>query len=168
MKKLMMELVGEFLKDSKRSDRQLAKALKTSQPTLTRMRNKLEEQGLIEQYTIIPAFGKLGFEILAITLTKTKFDPELTERAVKSVNAKPNIIFCAAAEGLGKNGIIISVHKSYADYSSFITEYMVEWRDVMEAYDTVLVSLAGGWVGKPFSLKYMAELLKNDVSQPPH
>lgn len=157
-----------MLKNSKRSDRELAKALKSSQPTVTRMRNKLEKGGVIQEYTMLPAFGKLGFEIFAITLTKTKFDPELTERALKSVNAKPNIIFCAASEGLGKNGIIISVHKSYADYSRFMTEYMVEWRDVIEAYDTVLVSLAGGWVGKPFSLKYLAELLKNDVSQPPH
>ena len=39
--KRMMNLLLEFLKDSKRSDRELAKVLGVSQPTVTRMRQRL-------------------------------------------------------------------------------------------------------------------------------
>ena len=45
MKKRMMSLLLELLKDSKRSDRELAKILGVSQPTITRLRHKLEKNG---------------------------------------------------------------------------------------------------------------------------
>jgi DNA-binding Lrp family transcriptional regulator len=55
------------MKDSRRSDRELAKAIGSSQPTVSRMIKKLESEGTIKEYTMIPDFHKLGFEILAIT-----------------------------------------------------------------------------------------------------
>jgi len=54
------------MKGSKRSDRELAKVLRVSQPTITRMRRKLEENAIAE-YTIIPNWDALGFELMAVT-----------------------------------------------------------------------------------------------------
>jgi len=156
---MMMKVAAELLKNSHRSDRELAKVLRASQPTVTRLRNKLEKEGFIQEYTIIPHFIKMGFEILAITLTKTKFNPELRERGAKSMMANSNVVMCAKSEGLGKNAVIVSLHKSYSDYSDFITKFMEEWRDMVEDYDSVLISL-GGIVLKPFSLKCLAELVQ--------
>jgi DNA-binding Lrp family transcriptional regulator len=158
-KTMMMEVAAELLRDSHRSDRELAKVLRTSQPTVTRIRNKLEREGSIQEYTIIPHFVKMGFEILAITLTKTKYAPELKERGIKSMMANPNVVMCARSEGLGKNAVIVSLHRSYSDYSNFITKLMEEWRDTIEDYDSILISL-GGIVLKPFSLKSLAELIE--------
>jgi len=42
-KELPQKLLRELLKNSKRSDRDLAKILKVSQPTITRTRHKLEK-----------------------------------------------------------------------------------------------------------------------------
>jgi len=56
-KKLMRKLLSELLKDSKRSDRELAKALGVSQPTVTRNRSRLVKDGVIREFTVIP--GKL-------------------------------------------------------------------------------------------------------------
>jgi DNA-binding Lrp family transcriptional regulator len=159
MKKKEMRLLVELIKNSSRSDRKLAKVLGTSQPTVTRMRNKLVKEGFVQEFTVIPDFVKMGFEIVAVTLVKTRFDPKLRERLKKSVMAKPNIIFCAECEGLGKNRICISFHKNYADYFKFITKYMTEWRDVIESYDTILISIPGRIV-KPLSLKYLTELVE--------
>ena len=159
MKKKEMRLLVELIKNSSRSDRKLAKVLGTSQPTVTRMRNKLVKEGFIREFTVIPDFVKMGFEIVAVTLAKTKFDPKLRERLKKSVMGKPNVIFCAGCEGLGKNRICISFHKNYADYYDFITKYMTEWRDVIESYETILVSMPGRIV-KPLSLKYLTELFE--------
>ncbi len=159
MKKKEMRLLVELIKNSSRSDRKLAKVLGTSQPTVTRMRNKLVKEGFLQEFTVIPDFVKMGFEIVAVTLAKTRFDPKLRERLKKSVMAKPNIIFCAECEGLGKNRICISFHKNYADYFRFITNYMTEWTDVIESYDTILISIPGRIV-KPLSLKYLTELIE--------
>lgn len=156
---MMMKVAAELLKNSHRSDRELAKVLRTSQPTVTRIRNKLEKEGFIQEYSIIPHFVKLGFEILVITLTKTRFNPKLRERAVKSMMANPNVVMCARSEGFGKNGVIVSLHRSYSEYSDFITKFMEEWGDTVEDYDSILISL-GGIVIKPFSLKPLAELIQ--------
>jgi len=159
MKKNEMRLLVELIKNCSRSDRKLAKVLGTSQPTVTRMRNKLAKEGFIQEFTVIPDFVKMGFEIVAVTLTKTKFEPKSRERLRKSVMEKPNVIFCAGCEGLGKNRICISFHKNYADYYDFITKYMTEWRDVIESYDTILISIPGTIV-KPLVLKYLTELFE--------
>jgi len=159
MKKKETRLLAELIKNSSRSDRKLAKVLGTSQPTVTRMRNKLMKEGVIQEFTVIPDFAKIGFEIVAVTLTKIKSDPELTERLKECVMTKSNIIFCAGCEGMGKNRICISFHKNYADYSDFITKYMTEWRDVIESYDSILISIPGTIV-KPLSLKYLTELFE--------
>jgi len=63
----MMELLRELLKNSKRSDRDLARILGLSQPTVTRTRRKLERTGYVLEYTVIPDFTKLGYEIMAFT-----------------------------------------------------------------------------------------------------
>lgn len=159
MKKKEMQLLVELIKNSSRSDRKLAKVLGTSQPTVTRMRNKLIKEGFIQEFTVIPDFAKMGFEIVAVTLTKIKFDPELSKKLKKCVMARPNVIFCAGCEGLGKNRICISFHKDYADYYNFITKYMTEWRDVIGSYDSILISIPGTIV-KPLSLKYLTELFE--------
>ncbi len=43
MRKITRKLLSELLKDSKRSDRELAKVSGISQPTITRKRRKLVE-----------------------------------------------------------------------------------------------------------------------------
>ncbi len=159
MKKTMRKLLFEFLKNSKRSDRELAKVLGVSQATVSRMRNKLVKDGLIQQFTIIPDFAKMGFEIIAINIFKSKRSEEIKERAIKSTMANPNIIFAARAEGIGKNAVMISVHKDYTDYSNFLTDLLFEGKDIIEDHEALLISTRG-FIAKPFSLKYMAELFE--------
>src|SRR4030042_2982589 len=71
LKPIDYKLLFELMRDSHRSDRQLAKALGISQPTVTRRRTMLEEN-FIEGYTVIPKFGQIGFEIAAFTFIKSK------------------------------------------------------------------------------------------------
>lgn len=64
-KQKLLDLLYEIMKYSRRSDRELAKTIKVSQPTITRIRKVLEDNGYIREYTVMPALEKLGFEILA-------------------------------------------------------------------------------------------------------
>jgi DNA-binding Lrp family transcriptional regulator len=156
MKERMMSLLLELLKDSKRSDREIAKALGVSQPTITRMRQRLVKEGVIREFTVIPDFVKMGYKIMAISSFKSKIGKEIEERAIKWTMSKPNVIFAARAEGMGKNAVVISFHKSYTDFSNFLSDLMLEGKNVVEGYDTLLISLEGRIV-KPLSLKYLAE-----------
>jgi len=156
LKSLDLRLLSELLKNSDRSDRELAKALRTSQPTVTRSRNRLVKEGMIREFTIIPELSEMGFEILAITCFKAKPSKELTEKAKKVTMSDPKILFAARAEGMGKNAVTISLHKNYSEYSNFIANIMLEHGKDVEDYDTLLISLRG-LIVKPFSFKYIAE-----------
>ncbi len=158
MKKKMLSFLLELLKDSKRSDRGIAKVLGVSQPTVTRMRQRLVKEGVIKEFTVIPDFVKMGYEIMAISFINTKMTiiKELEEKAEKYWKKYPNVIFVSKAEGMGKNGVLISLHKSYTDYSNFLSKSLLEWGDDIEDWDSMLISLEGSIV-KPFSLKYLAE-----------
>jgi len=156
MKKKMLNLLLELLKDSKRSDREIAKILGVSQPTITRTRQRLVKEGAIKGFTVIPDFVKLGYEIMAIIFFKLKVAKASIEKAMKMTTERPNIIFASEAEGMGKNGVIISLHKSYTDYSKFLSDLRIEGGDDLQDYDAVLISLEER-ILKPLSLKYLGE-----------
>jgi DNA-binding Lrp family transcriptional regulator len=83
LKEVELKLVSELMKNSRKSDRQLARAIGTSQPTVTRIRSRLEKEGYIKEYTTIPDFGKLGHHLLGLTFVKLKkmLDPVEIEKA---------------------------------------------------------------------------------------
>jgi len=158
MKKRMMSLLLELLKDSKRSDRELAKVLGVSQPTVTRMRSRLVKEEVIKEFTVIPDFVKMGYEIMAISCVKKKTPiTELSQETVDWMKKFPNILFVANAEGMGKNGVMISLHKSYTEFSKFVREQLQHWKEEIQDYDSILISLKG-IIPKPLSVKYLAEI----------
>ena len=151
------QLLRELLKNSKRSDRQLAKVLGVSQPTITRTRRKLEQEGIIQEYTIIPDFRKMGFEILAITFVKMRPDlltPQIMEEAKKYGEKWPNVILVSSGEGLGMTGVIVSFHKNYTEYHHGLNLLRVDWKEFSEDIRSFIVSL-GEEEYKRLSLTYL-------------
>ena len=159
-KKLPQKLLRELLKNSKRTDRGLAKILKVSQPTITRARHKLEKSGMIQDYTIIPDFRKMGFEILSLTFVKMRSEiltPEVMEEAKKYAAKFPNAIFASTGEGLGMTGVIISFHRDYTDYHRKLNLLRVDWKDFAEDVQSFVVSIGEGEF-KRFSLTYLEDV----------
>ena len=159
-KDLPQKLLRELLKNSKRSDRDLAKILKVSQPTVTRTRHKLEENGMIEDYTIIPNFREMGFEILALTFVKMRpeiFTPEKVEEVKKYSARFPNTIFVSTGEGLGMNGVIVSFHKDYTDYHRKLNLLRADWKEFTEDIQSFIVSIGEEQL-KRFSLTYLKDV----------
>ncbi len=159
----MMELLHELLKNSKRSDRDLAKILGVSQPTITRMRRKLERTGYVLEYTVIPDFTKIGYEIMAFTFMNIiRYDEktgepfkELAEKAHKWAVENPKILLGAAGDGLdGKNCMMISLHKDFTDYYRFISEFRGKWSIYMRDIESFIVSLKATMI-KPLSFRYL-------------
>ena len=63
-------LLLEYLRDSNRNDKQIAKVLGVSQPTIARMKRRLVEEGLVEHFSVIPIFSKIGYDIMAFSFVK--------------------------------------------------------------------------------------------------
>ena len=122
MKKNELKLLVELMRNSKRTDRELAEVLGISAQTVSRTRSKLEKEGYIREYTAIPDFTKLGFEIFAITLIKLKqMDSETIEKARKVARMDvekgyTETIFIERGMGMGFDGVIVSLHENYSSY----------------------------------------------------
>jgi DNA-binding Lrp family transcriptional regulator len=107
LKNIDYEILFELMKNAKTSDRQLAKKLGVSQPTVTRRRARLEKE-VIDGYTAIPRWDKLGYEILAVTLVRAplRLGAENTmedaiEKSVQWLKKQPNVILGGNAEEWG-------------------------------------------------------------------
>jgi DNA-binding Lrp family transcriptional regulator len=163
LKDIELRLISELVKNSRRSDRELAKAIGISQPTVSRIRVRLEKQGFID-YSAVPDMAKLGFEIISVTLGKRDYkkQPEVNvQKARDFAKRHPNIIFVASGSGLGHDRILISIHRDFSDYSKFMREAKAEWGGWAEL-DSFLISLIGKDVVQPLSLKSFAEHLKKE------
>lgn len=163
LKPLDYKILYELMKNSKTSDRKLAKGLGVSQPTVTRRRARLEKE-VIEGYTTIPKWDKFGYEIMAITLVKVPFKvaspnkvSEAFEKSMEWLEKQPNVIFGGGCRGLGMTGLMISVHKSYSALDRFLTEHRTQLGDILENVETIIVNLTGKAVYRPLHLKYLAE-----------
>lgn len=126
MKETELKLISELLKDSHRSDRGLAKAMGVSQPTISRLIKKLEKEGIIRGYTVVPDFSKLGYSLLAITFIELKQGLAMEEtekardRARDSLIENHNeIIMLERGIGLNHNSVFLSLHKDYSSYVDF-------------------------------------------------
>ncbi len=124
MKEFELKLIAELMKDSRRSDRELGRALGVSQPTVTRIRRKLEKEGIVKEYTMIPDFSKLGYKLMNVTFINVKKSmPDQLEHAregaAEEVNKKvfPDLLI-ERGLGLGFDGVIITLHRNYTDYTN--------------------------------------------------
>jgi DNA-binding Lrp family transcriptional regulator len=145
-KNLLEKLLFELVKNSKRSDRELSKILGVSQPTVTRARTRLEKEKFIRQYTAFPDFAKIGFELVAYNFATMK-PPQSSDlekmQKMRSEWAKdnPNVIFEAGGEGLGANNLMISIHRNYTDFASFIAKYRTDWANYLQDLKSFIVSV---------------------------
>jgi DNA-binding Lrp family transcriptional regulator len=128
MKDVEMRLIAELVKNSRRSDRELAKVLGISQPTVTRVRRRLEKEGYLREYTVIPDFNKVGFQLAAFILVKMKTNLSAGEvEKARQISMKDmiekapdEIVLFERGMGEGYEGIIISFHKDFSDYVKII------------------------------------------------
>lgn len=163
MKDGELKLIYELMKNSRRSDRDLAKAIGVSQPTVTRIRNKLEKEGYISEYTMIPDFTKLGYQILALTFVKLRkgLDSEEVEKARKIAreSLKTNwygLIMLERGIGLGCDGVIVSYHKHYACYLELVNKLKQFTFLDLSKVESFMISLNDEVHYAPLSFKVLA------------
>jgi DNA-binding Lrp family transcriptional regulator len=166
-KDIELKLVSELVKNSRRSDRELAKAVGASQPTVSRVIKKLEKEGVIKEYTMIPDFTKIGYHLLAITFVKLRKTLNSEEAAKAREITKERlseshfgIIMLERGLGLGYDGVIISFYEDFAKYSEHkgvLMQYpFLEFSDIQ----TFLISLDDKVHYRPLTLTHLANILR--------
>jgi DNA-binding Lrp family transcriptional regulator len=171
MKKVELKLISELMKNSRQSDRNLAKVIGVSQPTVTRIRNKLEKEGYIREYTMIPDFSKLGYKIMAITFALSRFlEKEEAERAGKtladSVKDKQfEFIMLERGDGLGFDGVVISLHEDYASYLK-VLEWLRQFDFLeMKKINSFLINLEDNVRYRPLTFSTLAKLIRSQAER---
>ncbi len=164
LRDIELKLLRELVSNSRVSDRELSNVLGVSQPTVSKTRRRLEEEGMID-YTGFPNLVKLGFQIMAVVQGKrdyVKYPENLIQKAKDFVKRHPSVILAADGIGLDYDVISISIHKDYSDYSRFMSEMRSEAGGTMKA-DSFLIDLSGEGILRFFSLRpFAGQLVKGE------
>jgi DNA-binding Lrp family transcriptional regulator len=144
LKNVELELIAELMKNSRRSDRELAKELGVSQPTVSRLISRLQKEGVIKEYTMIPDFSKLGFNLMSIIMFKLKAinseEVQELQKAARELDNQERRPYFMNMEGigLGKNLVVFSFHENYGDYATYINEMKEAAHSRMKPYINAL------------------------------
>ncbi len=136
------------------------------------MIRKLEKDGVIKEYTMIPDFAELGYGLMSFLFVKVNKDKhEDLERSRKGTaeelgkNVFPDLLNEA---GLGMNfdGINVTLHRSYSDYAKQVN--YVKTRSFAQAdhTDSFLVDLRNPVHFRSLTLSRVADdLIKKDKEE---
>jgi DNA-binding Lrp family transcriptional regulator len=164
VKDIETRLISELMRNSRRSDRELAKIIGVSQPTISRTIRKLEKEGKIQEYTIIPNLRKLGYQILAVDFVK--LNHALTDEEIEKAKSLIEetlkvmplaILMLERGEGMGFDGMIISYHRDYSSHSIFAKLLKETGLLNVNRLESFLIDLNDRLHFLPLSLSLLAE-----------
>jgi len=129
IREVELKILSELMKNSRISDRKLARQLGISQPTVSRIRNRLEKEGYIKEYTFIPNFTKLGYNLMALTFVRraseyAKQDVTTLFQEAQKMARKTGFdtVMAVRGMGFGYDAVIISFHESYSAFQERLKE----------------------------------------------
>ena len=110
------KILAELLKNSNRSNRELAKAIGVSAATVINHIQRLESAGVITDYTVMLDFERLGYELTVImTVTVNRGKLLETQREIAKL---PYV--CAVYDVTGQvDSIVIAKFKNRRELSEF-------------------------------------------------
>jgi DNA-binding Lrp family transcriptional regulator len=160
------------MKNCRRSDRELARALGVSQPTVSRTMKKLEKDGVIKEYSIIPDFSKLGFEIMSVEFARLKEpipEERLKEirRQVRQTLWKDPMSMIIGMSGMGLNAdrVVIAFHEDYSAYTEHLNKIKQHPSAIATQVSTFLVDLNDRSQYLPLTLSNLADYIKHKKLQ---
>jgi len=162
------------MKNSRRSDRQIAKELRVSQPTVSRTIARLEKEGVLREYTAIPDFRRLGYNLVAITFGNVKeelkkndkLDNERRKFVRDFDDPSLEIVLDVRGLGMGHDGTMVSFHRSYSDYNDFRRRLLQMPFVDPASLETFLIDLNDEAHHRLLTFSYLAEhMLKDSKSK---
>lgn len=171
LKNLELRLVAELMKNSRRSDRELAKVIGVSQPTITRTMNKLEEKGVIQEYTMIPNLRMLGYTIMGATrfaLTEAPVADRAKARKtlIGTEEDKPHAVPIAVkGHCQGRDHLFVNFYRDYSEYTQGMNDLKRVPLINVDNIDTFLVDLTDKTNYRILSMSAVATNLLNHLKE---
>jgi DNA-binding Lrp family transcriptional regulator len=174
LKDVELRLVSELMKNSRRSDRELAQVLGVSQPTVSRTIAKLKQQGVIREFTMIPDLTQLGFKIMAVIFLKLEREDrplspkqleEMFSDAQKLEKGNPRpFLLVETGIGLQHDMMVIALFHDYSEYTAYLRMIRAESSDVLPYFksqniDSFLINLEEKHY-QPLTLSRLAMILQ--------
>ena len=148
IREIELKVLSELMKNSRVSDRALAKRLGVSQPTVSRIRSKFEKEGYIKEYTYIPDFVKLGYNLMALTFVKRAqgFSREDNGPLFKEANKAAgktgfDTVMAVRGMGCGYDAVVLSFHENYSAFLERLREIKQFPHIDVEQIDSFIVDL---------------------------
>jgi DNA-binding Lrp family transcriptional regulator len=172
MKNTELKLLSELMKNSRRSDRELAKAVGVSQPTISRAIRKLEKEGYIKEYTIIPDFKKLGFQMMSVILTKFKKESgqeglEQIRKKVREEEKKEpsSILMGVGGMGIDSDRVVVLLSEDYSEYSRYISKIKQHPLVDVQEVKSFIIDLTDESQFLPLTLSSLARYIEKKQSK---
>ena len=164
MRELELTVISELMRNSRLSDRELARKVGKSQPTITRIRRRLEKEGYIREYTMLPDLSKLGYEIMALTFVRYKKELSRNEYEgilgeLRDMERKIPHSTLMAMKGIGMNfdRVIVSFHVDYNSYVEMISKIEQLPFLAVAQIETFMVNLKDESHFQPLTFSIMAK-----------
>jgi DNA-binding Lrp family transcriptional regulator len=94
LKDIELKLISELMKNCRRSDRELSRAVGVSQPTVSRIIKKLEEEDVLGEYSTLPNLPKLGYGIIAVVFGRRDYSKHPESKRLYRKTPKHHIRCC--------------------------------------------------------------------------
>ncbi|MEM5829565.1 MAG: winged helix-turn-helix transcriptional regulator [Candidatus Aenigmatarchaeota archaeon] len=153
LKKREREVFIQLLENARVPDKHIAKLLNITQPTVTRIRQRLEKMGYIKKYKPVVDFQKLGMSLVALTLFRiadfSKID--VKGKMLPDLSKMPQVFLLAQGEGMGKTSVVGTIHKSFSDFEEWMASLRKKHGKYMEDVEHFIFSI--NKIQKEFSLE---------------
>ena len=129
-------IISEYLKDARISYREVAKRLQLAVGTVLTRTKKLENEGIIDSYSVILNHDKLGYEIIAISeITVSKGKLTEVENAIAKLSPT-----CAVYDVTGENDVIIISKFKTRDEMSDFTKKLLSMSNVERTNSKIVLN----------------------------
>ncbi len=163
------QVLIELLKKGRVTDQEIARKLKTSRPTILKIRRRLETRGIIRGYTTLINLEQMDLNVHAVILYQWRDYSKAQELAkfVSFVKSLPDVVLFIKGEGIGsKTDLIVALHKDLKDYETFIRKLKYAWKDNVENVEVFLSSSEGIVKGYDLASPILAKMEEHIIYAP--
>ncbi len=173
MKDIEQRLIAELMRNCRRNDKELAKAIGSSRATVARVRTKLEKEGVVQGYAMVPDFSKIGFPLMSFTFARMK--EQIPENAIRKTKEQISemlgkmcftYLLSMGGEGYDADRVVLAVHENYSAYSSFLQRIKQHPLVKIDDVKSFIVSLPEASHSPSITFKELAKYVAQKVKKP--
>jgi len=138
------QVLAELVSNARLTDQEIARRIDTSRPTVARIREKLEQKGVIRGYVTQVHMQSIGLEVQAMIFYRWRDYARKTEMDIvyAFLRKQPEIVLHVGGTGLGnKTNAIISMHSTLRKFEEFLKKIKEQWQDNVGGVEVFLTSL---------------------------